>query len=145
MSVPVWSLCMVCVLGTFLDVGENEKVPNVETKRARGNVLLCHRVVVGNIFRTRATWTVNSTPMPTDAIRMTTGTALSLIPMRPIMPKSSTVIKARTVTCKKAQGWGVGHKHTLGVENKWGVQALMWPRFRWRAKRNTWDPNTIKG
>lgn len=57
--------------------------------------------------RTRATWTVNSTPMPTDAIRMTTGTALSLIPMRPIMPKSSTVIRARTVTCQGAQREGL--------------------------------------
>lgn len=32
---------MVCVPGVLLDIGENEKVPNLETKRVRGNVLLC--------------------------------------------------------------------------------------------------------
>lgn len=47
---------------------------------------------------TRATWTVNSTPMPTDATRITTGMALSLMPRKPMMPKSSTVIIARTST-----------------------------------------------
>ena len=47
---------------------------------------------------TRATWTVNSTPMPTEAMRMTTGMALSLMPIRPIMPNSSTAIMARIET-----------------------------------------------
>jgi hypothetical protein len=42
--------------------------------------------------------TVNSTPIPTEAIRMTTGMALSLIPIRPMMPKSSTVIMAKIKT-----------------------------------------------
>lgn len=37
---------------------------------------------------TRATWTVNSTPMPTEATRITTGMALSLMPRKPMMPKS---------------------------------------------------------
>lgn len=47
---------------------------------------------------TRATWTVNSTPIPTEAMRMTTGTALSLMPISPIMPNSSTVISDSTST-----------------------------------------------
>lgn len=47
---------------------------------------------------TRATWTVNSTPIPTEAMRMTTGMALSLMPIRPMIPKSSTVIIARMNT-----------------------------------------------
>lgn len=51
---------------------------------------------------TRATWTVNSTPMPTEAMRMTTGMALSLMPISPMMPNSSTAIMARMDT------WGVG-------------------------------------
>lgn len=51
---------------------------------------------------TRATWTVNSTPMPTEAMRMTTGMALSLMPISPMMPNSSTAIMARMET------WGGG-------------------------------------
>lgn len=47
---------------------------------------------------TRATWTVNSTPMPTEAMRMTTGMALSLMPISPMIPNSSTAIIARMET-----------------------------------------------
>lgn len=50
---------------------------------------------------TRATWTVNSTPMPTEAMRMTTGMALSLMPISPMMPNSSTAIMARMETWRQ--------------------------------------------
>lgn len=59
---------------------------------------------LGRGLLTRATWTVNSTPMPTEAMRMTTGMALSLMPISPMMPKSSTAIVARMETW----GWGWG-------------------------------------
>lgn len=57
--------------------------------------------------------------MPTEAIKMTTGTALSLIPMRPIMPKSSTVIKAKTVTFKKNT-----QDEWLGTNTLWVLQKF---------------------
>lgn len=53
---------------------------------------------------TSAMWTVNSTPMPTEAISMTTGMALSLMPIRPMMPNSSMVIMANINTCEGR--WG---------------------------------------
>ena len=47
---------------------------------------------------TRQIWTVNSTPSPTDTIRITAGTALSFIPMRPMKPNSSITITNKTPT-----------------------------------------------
>lgn len=61
-------------------------------------VCVCESVCVLGALLTNAMWTVNSTPMPTEAMRMTTGMALSLMPIRPMMPKSSTVIMARMKT-----------------------------------------------
>lgn len=46
--------------------------------------------------------------MPTEAMRMTTGMALSLMPISPMMPNSSTAIMARMET------WGGG-----GVSGGW--------------------------
>ena len=47
---------------------------------------------------TIAIWTVNSTPMPTAAMRMTTGMALNLMLIKPMMPNNSTVIVAKINT-----------------------------------------------
>lgn len=42
-----------------------------------------------------------------------------MIPMRPIMPKSSTVIKAKTVTLKKTQ-----RMEWLGTNTLWALQKF---------------------
>lgn len=47
---------------------------------------------------TTVTCRVNSTPMPTAMMRMTAGTALSLMPTMPMKPNSSTNIIASTST-----------------------------------------------
>lgn len=39
--------------------------------------------------------------MPTEAIKITTGMALSLMPIRPMMPNNSTVIMAKINTWKE--------------------------------------------
>ena len=58
-------------------------------------------VLVTSSRLTKHRWTVNSTPMPTDTTSMTAGTALNLIPIKPIMPNSSTTIIDSTATCRQ--------------------------------------------
>ena len=47
---------------------------------------------------TKQICTVNSTPMPTDTMSITAGTADNFRPIRPINPNSSTNIMANTTT-----------------------------------------------
>lgn len=45
---------------------------------------------------------MKSTPIPTETINMTAGTALSLIPSQPIRPNSSIIIIIKTTTIRVA-------------------------------------------
>ena len=62
------------------------------------NLLQC---TITKMTHTMHMWTVNSTPTPTERMSVTAGTALSLMPAKPMKPYTSTVIMAKTMTYKQ--------------------------------------------